>query len=127
MFFHPARIQFISSFFSCCKECQDSATIHEPECLVFRQHQPEKLKVELDSQMPNPVYSLVVPLRLLGLRESNPTKWKQALNLTSHLTESQNPNNKCQFILATGMPLLEKCGLPMEDIKLVAHLMGILW
>jgi len=114
-------------FVAIAKDCQASATIHEPECLVFRRHQPEKLKVELDSLMPSPVYSLVVPLRLLGLRNTNPQRWKLALTLTSHLEESQSPNTKCQFVLAQGMPLLENCGLSKEDIRLVAHLMGILW
>jgi len=110
------------------EECQAGlATIHEPECLVFRQHQPEKLKVELDSKMPSPVYSLVVPLRLLSLREKDPTRWKLTLTLTSHLEESPNPNDKCQYIWSTGMPILERCGMDQADRVLMAHLMGILW
>ena len=126
-----AKLCSISFFFLpfvVCKECQAGlATIHEPECLVFRQHQPEKLKVELDSKMPSPVYSLVVPLRLLSLREKDPTRWKLALTLTSHLEESPNPNDKCQYIWSTAMPVLERCGMDQADRVLMAHLMGILW
>ena len=119
---------FFFSSFVVCKECQAGlATIHEPECLVFRQHQPEKLKVELDSTMPSPIYSLVVPLRVLSLREKDPARWKLALTLTSHLEESPNPNDKCQFIWATGMPILERCGMNEADRVMMAHLMGILW
>ena len=83
--------------------------------------------MELDSKLPSPIYSLVVPLRLLSLREKDPARWKLTLTLTSHLEESPNPNDKCQYIWATGMPILEKCGMNEADRVLMAHLMGILW
>ena len=62
---------FFSSFISIQGCLYPNAAVHEPECLIFRRHQPKKLKVELDSTIPHPLYAIVVPLRLLALRNSN--------------------------------------------------------
>ena len=70
----------------------------------------------------------MVPLRLLSLREKDPERWKLAMNLVSHFDEHESHNNdKVEYILATSMPILENCGVSREDIRLISHLMGILW
>ena len=70
----------------------------------------------------------MVPLRLLSLREKEPERWKLAMNLVSHFDDHEAHNNdKVEYILATSMPILENCGVSKEDIRLIAHLMGILW
>ena len=50
------------------------------------------------------------------------------MNLVSHFDEHESHNNdKVEYILATSMPILENCGVSREDIRLISHLMGILW
>ena len=114
-------------FFSREQECLfPNAAIHEPECLIFRRHQPKKLKVELDSTIPHPLWAIVVPLRLLALRNSNPARWNLCLDLDSHL-EERFGDAKFLFVIATAFPILRNCGVPEEDIDLVQKILGITW
>ena len=118
---------FFSSSFVSIQGClYPNAAVHEPECLIFRRHQPKKLKVELDSTIPHPLYAIVVPLRLLALRNSNPAKWDLAQDLDSHLEERYN-DAKFLFVIATAMPILRACGVSEDDINLVAKILGIAW
>ena len=118
---------FETLFFVSIQEClYPNAAVHEPECLIFRRHQPKKLKVELESTIPHPLYAIVVPLRLLALRNSNPAKWDLAQDLDSHLEERYN-DAKFLFVIATAMPILRACGVSEDDINLVAKILGIGW
>ena len=118
---------FFSSSFVSIQGClYPNAAVHEPECLIFRRHQPKKLKVDLDSTIPHPLYAIVVPLRLLALRNSNPAKWDLAQDLDSHLEERYN-DAKFLFVIATAMPILRACGVSEDDINLVAKILGIGW
>ena len=50
------------------------------------------------------------------------------MNLVSHFDEHEShANEKVEYVLATSMPILENCGVSREDIRLISHLMGILW
>ena len=49
------------------------------------------------------------------------------MNLVSHFDENEIANDKVTYVFATSMPILENCGVSNEDIRLVSHLMGILW
>ena len=117
---------FFSSFVSIQGCLYPNAAVHEPECLIFRRHQPKKLKVELDSTIPHPLYAIVVPLRLLALRNSNPAKWDLAQDLDSHLEERYN-DAKFLFVIATAMPILRSCGVTEDDINLVQKILAIGW
>ena len=42
--------------------------IHEPECLVLRDRQPEKVEIRPDFDYPHPAYGVIAVIRLLALK-----------------------------------------------------------
>lgn len=90
---------------------------------MFRQHQPEKLRVKPDAILPHPAYSLVLALRLLALRDTRPDRWQRALALTSHI-ESEKSNVDWLFMEATSIPLLNSCGMSEDDINYVKAMLA---
>ena len=87
--------------------------LHEPECKVLRNHQPEPISVSSDDV--NPVYSLIGPLRARRWK-SDPKLWKLLISLESHL-EERRADFRWQWVVNRVVPVAKACGLSDEDIE----------
>ncbi len=99
--------------------------IHEPECLVLREHKPNKITIIPEAKFPHPVYGLVAVLRLISLKKSNPERWGLAMALESHLEDRRVSDKKWEWVEAIALPFLRACGLDDDDVQDCERMLGV--
>ena len=110
----------------CSLTCGSSRT-HDPECLVLRNHSPDKLVVSGR----HPVYSLIAPLRIYHSKthatspNSCDDRLQRVMDLESHL-EDRKRDLDWRLIQDKALPILKACGIPNEDINLIEQIIGII-
>jgi len=68
----------------CCPGCQESPA-HRDECRLLAAN---RVKVEVtDCEAPHPLYSFILPYRLLQMRVREPGAWSRVASLMDHLAE----------------------------------------
>ena len=75
---------WICNFPFCSEECQQFEE-HQQECSIFaKQNVKIKNHDQFNYSSSESVYDLIIPLRIIFLKSSDPEKWKQFWKLMSH-------------------------------------------
>ncbi|KAL1464974.1 hypothetical protein WDU94_004572 [Cyamophila willieti] len=110
-----------------CNDTCEKASLHaEGECPIFA---AEKIKFQLpeDVTLPNPQYEAITPLRLLLVRDRNPAKWEEVMQMESH-SDKRKTNE--EFWNAEKVNIVEfiriRCKMDSYDEDLIHKICGIL-
>ena len=83
---------WICNFPFCSEECQQFEE-HQQECSIFaKQNVKIKNHDQFDYSSSESAYDLILPLRMLYLKSSDPDKWKQFWKLSSHIGNFKKKN-----------------------------------
>ena len=110
------------------EKCRNSE-IHQPECQILRNNNPEKLVVTNQ----HAVYALVAPLRIFSLNQCGPDRlvnyseaFRDIMSLTSHFQELKNDKQSWGRIENDVLLILRSCNLPEAEIRVIEEIIAIL-
>ena len=106
----------------CSKSCCEKED-HLLECLIFKESNFKVNASKFKYDPFEPLYDVITPLRMLGLKKQRPNDWKALMTLTSHLEGKQKADlknvNKQLNSLQNGKP--NQIGLKNTNLPLISY------
>jgi len=107
----------------CDRDCQDAES-HQPECVaVSESGVPVRVTLLTEN---NPLYECIMPLRLLALRDDQPSLWRKLMTLESH-EERRSRTENAAITQHTVVDIIKgRLGIDKYDQELIKKVLGII-